>query len=221
MSPPATPKKKPKKTPGKKVPVAAAAKRRYNSPLRQQQTAQTRERIIAAGSELVHGFSSWDWRGLTFRAVGEGAGVTERTVHRHFANERELRDAVVQRLIEESGVALERVEVSLFGEITAGLFAYLASFPVAPVAVDDPSFASIDRDRREALLGAVVRATPSWTDAERMMAASMFDMLWNVPSYERLVTAWRLDPEQATGAVTWVIGLIEEAIRQGRRPGTA
>ncbi|MFT4047923.1 MAG: helix-turn-helix domain-containing protein [Solimonas sp.] len=194
-------------------------RRRYDSPLRRQQISDTRERILVAGSELVHGFPAWDWRGLTFRAVGERAGVSERTVHRYFATERALRDAVVQRLVVESGVSLEQLEVRDFAEVAAKLFAYLSSFAAAPAAVGEPSLVAIDRHRRHLLLDAVVRATPKWPKADREMAASILDMLWNVPSYERLITAWQLDAQHATRAITWVIGLVETAIREGRRPG--
>jgi hypothetical protein len=50
------------------------------------------------------------------------------------------------------------------------------------------------------------------------MTAGMLDVLWSVMSYERLVAAWELTPEQATTAITWVIGLIEAAVREGRAP---
>ncbi len=46
----------------------------------------------------------------------------------------------------------------------------------------------------------------------------MLDVLWSVTSYERLVVDWDLDPEEAIAGATWVIGLVEEAIRTGRRP---
>ena len=48
----------------------------------------------------------------------------------------------------------------------------------------------------------------------------MLDVLWSVTSYERLVADWDLDPKQAIRGVTWVIGLVEEAIRRGRRPSS-
>jgi len=63
--------------------VRVGATRRYDSPLRRERAAQTRDSIISAGAELVHEFSSWDWRKLTIRAVAERAGVHERTVYRH------------------------------------------------------------------------------------------------------------------------------------------
>jgi AcrR family transcriptional regulator len=76
----------------------APARRRYDSPVRRERAAQTRERILAAGAELLHGFPIWNWGALTVPAVATRAGVTERTVYRYFANERALRDAVLGRL---------------------------------------------------------------------------------------------------------------------------
>ncbi len=46
----------------------------------------------------------------------------------------------------------------------------------------------------------------------------MLDVLWSVASYERLVVDWDLDPKDAITGATWVIGLVEDAIRDGRSP---
>jgi hypothetical protein len=46
----------------------------------------------------------------------------------------------------------------------------------------------------------------------------MFDVLWSVASYERLVVDWQIDPERAIRGITWVIRLVEEAVRNGRGP---
>ena len=46
----------------------------------------------------------------------------------------------------------------------------------------------------------------------------MLDVLWSVVSYERLVADWQLDPEDAIRGLTWVIGLVEDAVRGRRRP---
>ena len=87
------------------------SRRRYDTPIRRQRAADTRERIVTAGSELAHEFASWDWKALTFRAVAERAGVGERTVYRHFPTERHLHDAVMQRLEEEAGITYEGVDM--------------------------------------------------------------------------------------------------------------
>ena len=48
---------------------------------------------------------------MTFQAVAEGAGVSKRTVFRHFATERDLHDAVMQRFQERAGVSYEDVDI--------------------------------------------------------------------------------------------------------------
>jgi AcrR family transcriptional regulator len=190
-------------------------RRQYDSPVRRRQAAETRERILDAASALVHGFSTWDWRALTFRAVAERAGVSERTVYRHFRTERELRDAVMRRLEEEAGVSYEGVGLDDLPEITALVFAARASFAASPTVVDDPTFVAEDRLRRDALRDAVAAVATDWSDLEREMAAGLLDVLWNVPSFERLVVQWGLDGEDATRAIAWAIGLVVGALRAG------
>jgi hypothetical protein len=73
--------------------------------------------------------------------------------------------------------------------------------------------------QREALLGAVQRASSRWSERDRTVAAGVLDVLWSVASYERLVADWELDPKDAILGVTWAISLVEDAIRAGRRPG--
>jgi AcrR family transcriptional regulator len=207
-----------KPNPERATTAQSATKRRYNSPLRQQQTLETRERIIAAGANLVHSYPAWDWTNLTALAVGESAGVSERTVQRHFPTERLLRDAVLQRVYEESGIGLDEVKLDTFADVTARMFAYLSSFATTPQVQSDPTFLSMDRLRCDALLHAVVEATPHWTAQQQKMAASVLDIVWNPPTYERLITTWGFDPERASDTLTWLVSVIEKAIRNEQRP---
>jgi hypothetical protein len=43
-------------------------------------------------------------------------------------------------------------------------------------------------------------------------------MLWNLPSYERLVGVWDLTPEDATRAVAWLIDYVVDAIARDAPP---
>jgi AcrR family transcriptional regulator len=193
--------------------------RRYDSSLRRERAAQTRERIVEAGMQLAHECPVWDWRALTIRAAAERAGVSERTVYRHFPGERDFHDAVMQRLEEQAGVTLEALRLEDVAEAAARVFAHVSSFPMVPRTPPlDPTLTATDQRRRASLLNAVAPVTVGWPDADRRMAAGMLDILWAVMSYERLVTAWELSPQQATRAITWVIGLIEAAVREGRAP---
>ena len=73
--------------------------------------------------------------------------------------------------------------------------------------------------QREALLAAVAPPTAEWSPVDRAVAASMLDVLWGVMSYERMVVDWGLEPKDAIRGIAWVIGLVEDAIREGRGPG--
>ncbi|MCK9904289.1 TetR family transcriptional regulator [Parafrankia colletiae] len=204
--------------------AATPPRRRYDSPRRREQAAQTRERIIDAGSALVHSFARWDWSDLTFRAVAERAGVGERTVYRHFPNESDLHEAVLRRLEEEAGITYEGLDLDQLPEITTRSFATLSSYAVprwTPEGPEDGPLILKDQRRRDALVAAVARHTADWPENQREMATGMLDVLWHVPSYERLTTMWNLDGDQATKAITWVIGLLVDAIHEGQRPDSA
>ncbi len=204
-------------------------RRRYDSPVRRQQAAATRERIVAAGSALVHEFDSWEWHALTFRAVAERAGVGERTVYRHFPTERHLHDAVMARLEEEAGVGYEDLDLATLPEITARVFSSRGSFAAreAITTDGDPLFVEVDQRRRDALLRAVAAATPAWTESEQRTIAALLDLVWSMPGYERLVGVWDFDGDDATRAITWLMSLVTRAIDddvppptpRARRPG--
>ncbi len=193
-------------------------RRPYNGTLRRERAAETRERIVTAGAELLHKSSIRDWQGLTIRAVAELAGVNERTVYRYFGNERGLRDAVIHRQEEEAGIDLAGMQLEDVADFAARIFGHVSSFPLEPRPPLDPTLAEASQRQRDALLNAVTARTEGWTLEEREIAAAMFDVLWGVASYERLVADWRIDPERAIRGITWVIGLIEEAIKEGRVP---
>jgi AcrR family transcriptional regulator len=189
-----------------------AGKRRYDNRARQEKAAQTRERIVAAGSDLVHGFDSWNWRELTFKAVAERAGVGERTVYRHFPTERHLHDAVMQRLESEAGVSYEDVDLANLAETTARVFASLQRFSVresVPVP-GDAAFVSSDQRRRDALLRVVSEAGGSET--RQRVIAGLLDVLWLPTSYERLVGVWGLDGADAARAIEWLMARVVAAV---------
>jgi AcrR family transcriptional regulator len=196
------------------------SRRRYDNRGRQQKAAQTRERIIAAGSALVHAFDTWNWQELTFRSVAERAGVGERTVYRHFPTERHLHDAVMQRLESEAGISYEDVDLGNLGEVTARVFASLQRFAVRD-SVDtprDPTFVTVDTRRRDALLRAVANAASDWSEPEQRVTAGLLDVLWNLPAYERLVAVWGVDGNAATKAVNWLMAKVIEAIEKNNPP---
>jgi AcrR family transcriptional regulator len=160
-----------------------------------------------------------DWRALTIRGVAEKAGVNERTVYRYFGNERGLRDAVMQRLEEQSGIELEGMRLDDVADTAARIFDHVSSYPRRPKPALDPTLADAHLRQRRSLVAALDEATVHWPDADRAAAAAVLDVLWSVATYERLVSDWDMDCAEATRAVTWAIGLVVDAVGGGVRPG--
>ncbi len=63
----------------------------YQSPLREEQKEQTRQRIIDAAVKLMGEKGLQDF---SFSAIAKAAGVQERTVYRHFPNKTELLNGI-------------------------------------------------------------------------------------------------------------------------------
>jgi AcrR family transcriptional regulator len=199
----------------------AGERRRYDNTLRRERAAQTRRRIVSAGAELLSASSIRDWRTVTMRAVAERAGVNQRTVYRHFPNERALRDAVLHHIEQEAGIDLSRMRLEDVADVAARVFRSLSRYAPPTRSALDPTLEEAKQRQQDALLAAVSAHTQGWPPEDRTLVAAAFDILWAPASYERLLLNWGLDPEEAIGAATWVIGLVEDAIREGRRPANA
>jgi AcrR family transcriptional regulator len=193
-------------------------RRRYDNTRRREQAEQTRDRIVAAGADLVHESSIRDWRGVTIGAVAERAGVNKRTVYRHFANERVLRDAVFRRTEQEAGVDLATLRLDGVADAATRVFRYVSRYPLDPPPPLDPTLVDANRRQHDALLAAVKAHAESWSSKDRTLAAATLDVLWALRSYEQLVNDWQLDRDDAIRAITWAIGLVEDAVKDGRRP---
>ncbi len=193
--------------------------RPYDGTLRRQRAAETRERILDAGSELIHRSEVRDWKKLTVRAVAERAGVNERTVYRYFGSERGLRDAVLHRNEEEAGIELEGMRLEEVATVAAQIFDHVAQYPREPRPPLDPTLMAARDRQHQALLDAVGSEGGKTADPQRQaVVAAVLDALWSVASYERLVDGWSLDHAQAVSGITWVIGLVEAAVLRGDGP---
>jgi AcrR family transcriptional regulator len=167
----------------------------------------------------VRAFDSWDWRALTVRSVAEHAGVAERTVYRHFANQRDLHDAVMRQLADDAGVSYEGLTLAELPNVMERVVASLPTFSAMPRPKSlTETFRNEDAARRDGILDAVQAAEPPLDDRQRRLVAATLDVLWDVPAYQRMVAGWRLTDEEATAAIRWAIEHLVEAIESGEGP---
>jgi AcrR family transcriptional regulator len=174
--------------------------------------------MVDAGVSLLHASHIGDWDSLTIRAVAQAAGVNERTVYRHFGNERGLRDAVMQSLEDQAGIVLEGMRLEDVPKMAMRIFEQVSTFPLKRQPRLDPTLSDASRRQHAALLNAVASRTEHWSDHDRAMAAGMLDVLWSVAAYERLVRDWQLSHDEAIQSINWVIDMVEAAIRAGGSP---
>lgn len=200
--------------------ASETGRRAYHSPVRRQRVEETRERIVAAGSELAHALPVWDWSQLTLRSVAERAGVGLRTIYRYFPAEQQLHDAIMHRLEEQAGVAYEGITLEDVPMVASKVFAALTSFsfPDTRTQSEESMVDAADDRRRRALLGAVEEAAPQWEQAAKVAAASAIDVLWGIESYSRLVTRWNLDDQRAAEILDWVMRLVMQAVSADQQP---
>jgi AcrR family transcriptional regulator len=195
-----------------------SSRRRYDSPVRRLRAAESRERIISGAAELARELPSWDWRSLTIQAVADQAGVSRRTVYRHFASEAALHGALADRLLEEAGVSYAGLTLDDLPEVTGRVYSAVAKFAVTPWAVVPTAFPALDADRLDGLRSAVDSEAPDWAEADRMMASAALDVVWSVASYEILLRDWKLPPVDALRVQRWLHKLVVGALRAGEKP---
>jgi AcrR family transcriptional regulator len=205
---------------GKAPPDTQAAPRQYDSPVRRKQTARTRGRILSAGADLARDAETWDWSDLTFKAVAERAGISERTVYRYFSSEHDLHTAVMARLTEDAGVDYSHLTLDSMAGTAARVFDTIGAFAAAKEGLPRPSamLKAGALERREALERAVDAEFPDEPREERVAIAATLDILWNTASHALLVQSWEMTPKEATATIAWAIDVVRSVIAVRRQP---
>jgi AcrR family transcriptional regulator len=175
-----------------------AGARRYDSSRRQ---STGRERILEAALDLARARGGWNWADITFGAVADAAGVSERTVYRHFATQRNLHEAMLVRINERAAISYDDLTLDGLPEMVERLFRSLSTFAPGFDAHPRPSEAAVamNQERMQALMRA--------SGGDRRLAA-VLDVLWSTEAYERLVLSWRMSTDEAADAIAWALGAL-------------
>ncbi|HXK17256.1 MAG TPA: TetR/AcrR family transcriptional regulator [Polyangiaceae bacterium] len=193
------------------------AKRGYQSDLRAQQTAATRELLIKTTAES---FVPWS-TDVSFEQVAAHAGVSVRTVFRHFPTQLDLMLAVVSYVEQRCGWKPDELTADNLAEMSRNTFAYFGELLERgkrdPVPVPEPL--RVQRARR---IGAIEQAlAPLTKGMEPKLARGVVAAvsgLTRIQFLRDMHEQWGLGGEDAGKAVEWVINALLGELRE--RQGT-
>jgi AcrR family transcriptional regulator len=182
------------------------ARAAYHSPLREQQAAATRARIVEACVSLMQSGSE-----LTYAAVAAAAGVQERTVYRHFPTRNDLQaglwDWILANLTHvDFGATTTDEVVSAMRRSFAG---FDAGAPLIQAMLHSPQGLEVrlgqQQQRRAMFESCIDAAVPGAPADVRVAAAAALQVLYSAPSWELLRTFWGMDAAQAGDVIELAI----------------
>ena len=194
----------------KKTPVSS-----YNSPLRAYQKEQTREMILAAVGTIL---SAGNTDAVTFAEVARVAGITMRTIFRHFPTREELLSAFWKWQLEQTGgqTILEPTSIESLLEKIKEFFASLDSEEnLIRAVISSPEGRDIrkeaNRIRLEKMLEFVKKIVPELSKRDRHNMASGIISVSSVLSWLFMRDNCGYDGKRAGEAAAFTVQLIIEA----------
>lgn len=186
-------------------------RRPYDSTLRDAQAAQTRELLVAAAKRRLLEVQPDE---LSYAALAVEAGVSARTVYRHFPERRDLLKAVAERVLGEifDGHAPADVTLDDFYRLGTRWFRALDEHPPlvklhyrAPVY----STGGVGAFKQRVL----VPYLEGLDDERRRVVAAIFDLLTSPFAWEVLHDNWGLSGERSMPALKLAIEAFLDAAR--------
>ncbi len=196
------------------------APRRYDSPVRDAQSATTRARILDAALALL-GKEGLD--AVTIPAVAKAARVSVPTVYRHFPTLDDLMRGFLDWIRPRVGQTFERLAgpapelPRIAGE---NYKSYESHAALLLPMMESRAFnrVRLGQAGRRAPMGAQALRplAPRWSDRDLEGAAGAIYAFIPPTAWRWLRETWGLDPETAARASMWAMRVLLEAIAEGR-----
>ena len=195
---------------------AVPARRPYDSRLRREQQQETRERIVTAATDLLG-----EGNAPSMATVAERAGVSERTVYRHFATRTDLFGAVFASLTDLVAGVYEPTSLDELTETVRSTFPRYERRPEVIRALNSSEIAEESRaaraERRRAMVeSALADITAGFEPAEKRRLEAAVHVLASSSAYLHLHDFWSMDAEESAGVVEWAVrALVRVAVEEG------
>ena len=192
------------------------AARRYHSPLREAQAAQTREALLTAARGYLE---THDIETLSLRRLAELTGVSAPTAYAHFADLDALAAAFFEWLRPRLGLDEPPRNLDALARLPRRLFPlYEEHGALLRNLMNRPSWdrqRQADRARRHApWIAAVGRALPHLTDEQRGRGALALAAWWGPTQWRWLRDTAGFGPSEAVQVAEWSLSSLIEALRR-------
>jgi AcrR family transcriptional regulator len=196
-----------------------ATTRKYVSKLRSEQTKDTRERILVGAARIT----LFDATRLTHASVARSAGVSERTVYRHFPTVSALHEAFSKyqerRFGRDQGEALSLDELpSSYERWPDRIESTTALDYVMHEQKDPPMLTKSRRKRYERLERALLDVVPDATQTQVRQLVLVFGALLSPEVFRRGKVLLRMDPRDVVPGPAWALRVLIDRLRKGDAP---
>ena len=196
--------------------------KRYSSTLRDRQVAQTRDFILDAVTALLGDRRADE---VTTRDIAAAAGVSERTVYRHFADRAALLEGLTQRLPQLDGVtpSFEAGDLDALAPTSRRLMElldehYVAARALAILNADPRRFAADTQANTRGMRTLLAKELPQLGEREQLRIAAVLRCLVSTQAWLRMREEFGVPGTESGPVVAWVIDTIIREIRAGNTP---
>ncbi len=194
----------------------------YASALRDRQMAQTREFILDAVTTLV-GDRRVDE--VTTRDIAAAAGVSERTVYRHFPDRDAMLGGLSQRLNHLDGVkptfgfgTLDDIAPTCRRLMEVLDRNYVAARAEAVFNADPRRFAADTQANTREMREILAKGLPELDEREQLRIAAVIRCLVSTQAWLRMREEFGVPGTESGPVVAWVIDTIIRELRSGNTP---
>jgi AcrR family transcriptional regulator len=199
-----------------------SASKPYTSTLRDRQVAQTRELILDALTTLLDDRRADE---VTTREIAAVAGVSERTVYRHFPDRDALLEGLTQRLpafdvVRPSfGVGgLEDIAPTSRRLMEVLEEHYVTARAEAVFNADPRRFAAATQANTRDMVDLLAKELPELGERERLRIAAVIRCLVSTQAWLRMREEFGVPGTESGPVVAWVIDIIISELRAGNSP---
>ena len=197
--------------------------RTYSSPLRERQAQQTRDLIIDTLTELLDTHRADE---VTTRELARAAGVSERTVYRHFPDREALLGGLTDRLLSLAGTTPPGGSIASIDDLprtAVKLMAGLDEFHVAARAealfnADPRRFSPATQQNTAQFRQVMADAFPDLDERQQVRVAAVIRCLLSAQAWLRMREEFGVPGVESGPTVAWVLSTIFKELRRGQPP---